>query len=70
MKKTLENYNGFDSLSMLPDVGGGTGQTLNMIITEYRSSKGINFDLAHVIKDAPKHGRIKQLSLNLILFVN
>ncbi|KAJ8443725.1 hypothetical protein Cgig2_029630 [Carnegiea gigantea] len=61
MKKMLENYNRFDGLSTLVDVGGATGQTLNMIITKYRTIRGINFDLPHVIKDAPKyddHGKV------------
>jgi len=59
MKKMLENYNGFDGLSTLVDVGGGTGQTLNMIIAKYPTIRGINFDLPHVIKDAPKYDGIQ-----------
>ena len=59
MKKMLENYNGFDGLSTLVDIGGGTGQTLNMIIAEYPTIRGINFDLPHVIKDAPKYDGIQ-----------
>ncbi|KAJ8443723.1 hypothetical protein Cgig2_029628 [Carnegiea gigantea] len=55
VKKMLENYNGFDGLSTLVDVGGGTRQTLNMIIAKYSTIRGINFDLPHVIKDAPKY---------------
>ncbi|KAJ8443721.1 hypothetical protein Cgig2_029626 [Carnegiea gigantea] len=61
MKKMLQNYNGFDGLSTLVDVGGGTGQTLNMIIAKYPTIRGVNFDLPHVIKDAPKyddHGKV------------
>ena len=42
MKKMLENYNGFDGLSALVDVGGGTGQTLNMISAKYPTIRGIN----------------------------
>ena len=70
MKKMLENYNGFDGLSTLVDVGGGTGQTLNMIIAKYPTIRGINFDLPHVIKDAPKYDGIKQLLVNLLSFAN
>ncbi|KAJ8443729.1 hypothetical protein Cgig2_029634 [Carnegiea gigantea] len=61
MKKMLENYNGFDGLSTLVDIGGGTGQALNMIIAKYPTIRGINFDLPHVIKDTPKyddHGKV------------
>ncbi|KAJ8443722.1 hypothetical protein Cgig2_029627 [Carnegiea gigantea] len=60
MKKMLENCNGFDDLSTLVDVGGGPGQTLNMIIAKYPTIRGVNFDLAHVIKDAPKYDGVEQ----------
>ena len=55
MKKILETYDGFDGLKTLVDVGGGTGATLNMIVTKHPSIKGINFDLQHVIEDAPAY---------------
>lgn len=55
MKKILETYNGFDGLKTVVDVGGGTGATLNMIVSKYPSIKGINFDLPHVIEDAPSY---------------
>ncbi|XP_042474974.1 caffeic acid 3-O-methyltransferase-like [Macadamia integrifolia] len=53
MKKVLDTYKGFEGLQVLVDVGGGTGQILNMIISKYPSIKGINFDLPHVIERAP-----------------
>ncbi|KAF6156769.1 hypothetical protein GIB67_033238 [Kingdonia uniflora] len=53
MKTILEKYKGFDGLKTLVDVGGGTGATLNMIISKYPTIKGINFDLPQVIKYAP-----------------
>lgn len=53
MKKILETYRGFEGLNTLVDVGGGTGAVLGMIISKYPSIKGINFDLPHVIEDAP-----------------
>ncbi|CAN0922788.1 Caffeic acid 3-O-methyltransferase [Linum grandiflorum] len=53
MKKILETYTGFDSLKSLVDVGGGTGAVLSMILSKHPSIKGINFDLPHVIEDAP-----------------
>ncbi|CAH9143024.1 unnamed protein product [Cuscuta epithymum] len=57
MKKILEIYKGFNGLKSLVDVGGGTGATLNMILSKYPDIKGINFDLPHVIHDAlPYHG--------------
>ncbi|KAC1674071.1 hypothetical protein FH972_027152 [Carpinus fangiana] len=55
MKKVLETYKGFEGVSELVDVAGGTGATLNMIISKYPSIKGINFDLPHVIQHAPSY---------------
>ncbi|XP_061346298.1 isoliquiritigenin 2'-O-methyltransferase-like [Gastrolobium bilobum] len=53
MKRMLEIYNGFEGISTLVDVGGGTGQNLKMIISKYPLIKGINFDLPQVIENAP-----------------
>ncbi|XP_058086205.1 caffeic acid 3-O-methyltransferase-like [Magnolia sinica] len=55
MKKILETYKGFDGLKELVDVGGGVGSTLNMIVSKYPQIMGINFDLNHVIADAPAY---------------
>ena len=53
MKKMLELYQGFDGVEALVDVGGGIGSLLNMIISKHPSIRGINFDLPHVIANAP-----------------
>ena len=53
MKYILETYKGFEGLSSLVDVGGGTGAVVSTIVSKYPSIKGINFDLPHVIADAP-----------------
>lgn len=53
MKKILDVYNGFEGLKVLVDAGGGIGATLNSIISKYPQIKGINFDLPHVLVDAP-----------------
>lgn len=55
MKKILETYKGFDGLSSLVDVGGANGATLKMIVSKYPNLTCINFDLPHVIKDAPPY---------------
>lgn len=52
MKMILEVYPGFKEITEIVDVGGGTGATLAKIIAKYPHIRGINFDLAHVIKDA------------------
>jgi len=55
MRKYLEVYDGFEGISTLADVGGGTGQSLKMIISKHPHIKGINFDLPHVIQHAPPY---------------
>ncbi|RLM84848.1 caffeic acid O-methyltransferase [Panicum miliaceum] len=52
-KKLLEFYTGFEGVGTLVDVGGGVGATLHAITSRYPHIKGINFDLPHVISDAP-----------------
>ncbi|PHU23579.1 Caffeic acid 3-O-methyltransferase [Capsicum chinense] len=61
MKKILEDYKGFEGLNSIVDVGSGTGATMNMIVSKYPSIKGINFDLPHVIKDAPAYPGVEQV---------
>ncbi|XXG77574.1 hypothetical protein AAC387_Pa08g1702 [Persea americana] len=53
MKKILETYKGFEGLKEVVDVGGGVGATLNLIISKYPQIKGINYDLPHVLAEAP-----------------
>ncbi|KAJ3690539.1 hypothetical protein LUZ61_019703 [Rhynchospora tenuis] len=60
-KKLLELYQGFDDIDTLVDVGGGVGVTLSMITSKYSNIKGINFDLPHVIADAPPYPRVKHI---------
>ncbi|KAI5650811.1 hypothetical protein M9H77_36816 [Catharanthus roseus] len=42
MKKILEIYQGFQGLKTVVDVGGGTGATLNMIVSKYLIIKGVD----------------------------
>ncbi|KAL9426387.1 hypothetical protein AB3S75_033214 [Citrus x aurantiifolia] len=53
MKKIIEIYKGFEGLNQLLDVAGGLGATLRLTVDKYPQIKGINFDLPHVVKDAP-----------------
>lgn len=55
LKKILDVYKGFEGINVLVDVGGGIGVTLNLITTKYPHIKGINFDLPHVLADAPSY---------------
>jgi caffeic acid 3-O-methyltransferase len=54
-KQILKKYKGFEGLSSLVDVGGGIGTTLNLIISQYPSIKGINFDVSEVLRNAPSY---------------
>ncbi|XP_074281565.1 caffeic acid 3-O-methyltransferase-like [Silene latifolia] len=69
MKRLLDNYKGFEGLKTLVDVGGGTGATLNMIISKHPSLKGINFDLPHVIEDAPAYDGVEHVGGDMFVEV-
>ena len=53
MKKVLEEYRGFEDVNTLVDVGGGIGTILGLITSKYPHIKGVNFDLAQVLTQAP-----------------
>ncbi|PIA64691.1 hypothetical protein AQUCO_00100267v1 [Aquilegia coerulea] len=69
MMKILELYNGFEGLNCLVDVGGGIGATSNMIISKYPSIKVINFDLPHVIANAPKYPGVDHVGGDMFVVV-
>ncbi|KAI4325032.1 hypothetical protein MLD38_030463 [Melastoma candidum] len=69
MKKILETYKGFEGLNTVVDVGGGTGAILSMIVSKYPSIKGINFDLPHVIEDAPALPRMEHVGGDMFVSV-
>lgn len=69
MKKMLENYKGFEGVSTLVDVAGNIGINLSMIISMYPTIKGINFDLPHVIKDAPTYKGVKHVEGDMFVSV-
>ncbi|KQK02571.1 tricetin 3',4',5'-O-trimethyltransferase [Brachypodium distachyon] len=62
-KKLLELYKGFEGISVLVDVAGGVGATTHAITSRYPSIKGINFDLPHVVAEAPAYpgGRVQHV---------
>nr|AAD48913.1 caffeate O-methyltransferase [Liquidambar styraciflua] len=69
MKKILETYKGFEGLGSVVDVGGGTGAHLNMIIAKYPMIKGINFDLPHVIEEAPSYPGVEHVGGDMFVSV-
>jgi hypothetical protein len=44
----------FSGLGTIADVGGATGNLLATILSRYPDLRGILFDLPHVVRDAPK----------------
>ncbi|KAF2323703.1 hypothetical protein GH714_036652 [Hevea brasiliensis] len=69
MNEILAIYKGFEGLTSLVDVGGGTGRTLNMIISKYPSIKGINYDLPHVTQSAPPYPGVQHVGGNMLTSV-
>lgn len=61
IKKILDAYYGFEGLTKLVDVGGGTGRGLSMIISKFPSIKGINYDLPYVTNSAPYYPGIEHV---------
>ncbi|XP_034674802.1 caffeic acid 3-O-methyltransferase-like [Vitis riparia] len=61
MKRILQIYKGFEGLKVLVDVGGGIGVTLRIITSEYPQIKGINYDLPHVLADAPSYPGVEHV---------
>ncbi|VAI26992.1 unnamed protein product [Triticum turgidum subsp. durum] len=64
IRNLLQFYRGFDddAVSTLVDVGGGLGATLHAITSRYPHIKGVNFDLPHVISQAPSFTGVQHVS--------
>ncbi|CAL1405438.1 unnamed protein product [Linum trigynum] len=62
IQEALNSYKGFEQLRMVIDVGGGLGQTIKAITSKYPNIKGINFDLPHVIQQAPIIPRVEHVA--------
>ncbi|KAI3883221.1 hypothetical protein MKW92_039536 [Papaver armeniacum] len=54
-------YHGFSGMKELLDVGGGIGTSISKIVSKYRSIRGINFDLPHVISVAPQYPGVEHV---------
>ncbi|KAF7134905.1 hypothetical protein RHSIM_Rhsim08G0116500 [Rhododendron simsii] len=61
IKKIAHSYKGFEPLQSLVDVGGGLGVSLSLITTKYPHIKAINFDLPHVIQQAPPYPGVEHV---------
>ncbi|KAF2907054.1 3-aminomethylindole N-methyltransferase [Oryza sativa Japonica Group] len=65
VSKMLERFQGFDGVQQLVDVGGGDGSTLGMITSRYKHIRGINYDLPHVISQAPSLPGVEHIAGNM-----
>ncbi|EOA24184.1 hypothetical protein CARUB_v10017422mg [Capsella rubella] len=62
MNRILQVYKGFEDVNTLVDVGGGYGQVIGLVTSKYPHIKGINFDLAKVITNAPLYPGVEHVS--------
>ncbi|XP_011084575.1 caffeic acid 3-O-methyltransferase [Sesamum indicum] len=71
MNQILKKYKGFnvEGLKTLVDVGGGTGATLSIIVSKHPFITGINFDLPHVVKDAPSISGVEHVGGDMFVSV-
>ncbi|XWS74610.1 hypothetical protein CRYUN_Cryun01aG0013200 [Craigia yunnanensis] len=69
VNKVIERYQGFEGITSLVDVGGGYGITLNLIISKYPSIRGINYDMPHVIQEAPSYPGIEHIGGDMFSMV-
>ncbi|XP_073064224.1 caffeic acid 3-O-methyltransferase-like [Primulina eburnea] len=69
MKKILDTYEGFKGLGTLVDVGGGIGVSLRMILSKHPTIKAINFDLPHVVRDAPSYAGVEHMGGDMFVRV-
>jgi O-methyltransferase domain len=52
----------FSGLTTMVDVGGATGNLLTTILGSYPESRGILYDLPHVVCDAPRSENMARCS--------
>ncbi|KAF7013411.1 hypothetical protein CFC21_027496 [Triticum aestivum] len=60
--KLVDLYTGFHRIAILVDVGGGVGSTIRAVTSKYPHIKGINFDLPHVIAEAPQSPGVQHVA--------
>ncbi|KAF9612270.1 hypothetical protein IFM89_038840 [Coptis chinensis] len=57
----IGKYKGFENLKEITDIGGGIGIAVSMITAKYPLIKGINFDLPHVVQQAPTYPGVEHV---------
>ncbi|XP_020583648.1 caffeic acid 3-O-methyltransferase-like [Phalaenopsis equestris] len=69
MEKMVEEYEGLKQVTELIDVGGGIGTSLKKIISKYPHIKGINFDLPHVVSEAPALPGVQHVGGDMFIMI-
>ncbi|KAJ7550502.1 hypothetical protein O6H91_07G103900 [Diphasiastrum complanatum] len=65
METVVKHYKGFKDLNSIVDVGGGLGTALSQIVLAYPHLMAINFDLPHVVADAPTIPGVQHVGGNM-----
>ncbi|KAF8084580.1 hypothetical protein N665_0711s0009 [Sinapis alba] len=55
----------FDGVATVVDVGGGTGETMGILVKEFPWIRGINFDLPHVVEVVQPMDRVENVGGNM-----
>ncbi|KAI3983263.1 hypothetical protein MKX01_013330 [Papaver californicum] len=63
----VEYKDGFKGMRSLIDVGGGTGTMIAEIVKVNSHTRGINFDLPHVLATGPVHPQITHVSGDMFI---
>ncbi|XP_043693330.1 caffeic acid 3-O-methyltransferase-like [Telopea speciosissima] len=69
MNVILEKYKGLENAKVVVDVGGGIGAALELITSKYPKIKGINFDLPHVVHNAPTYPGVEHVGGDMFVSV-
>ncbi|XP_030467765.1 caffeic acid 3-O-methyltransferase-like [Syzygium oleosum] len=69
MNKIVELYRGFDNAKTVVDVGGGVGASLRIIVSKHPHIHGINFDLPHVVREAPSIPGIEHVEGDMTKYI-
>ncbi|CAN0889287.1 Anthranilate N-methyltransferase [Linum grandiflorum] len=62
IQQVVDSYKGFEHLNLVVDVGGGLGHTIKAVTSKHPHIKGINFDLPHVINEAPNIAGVENVA--------
>nr|DAD40318.1 TPA_asm: hypothetical protein HUJ06_014641 [Nelumbo nucifera] len=65
LAEVFKVYKGFDGVTEMVDVGGGTGVSIGFIVSRYPNFRGVNFDLPHIISHPPPLQGVEHVGGNM-----